>query len=111
MTRLQILQRVEMPLALPIIAAGARIAAIQIVATTPIAALIGSGGLGQLILAGVNVLDYAQATAGALGIVALALLTEGLFALLQRWLTPAGVRATESATESARTQASEKVAA
>ena len=82
MTRLQILQRVEMPLALPIIAAGARIAAIQIVATTPIAALIGSGGLGQLILAGVNVLDYAQATAGALGIVALALLTEGLFALL-----------------------------
>lgn len=111
MTRLQILRRVEMPQALPIIAAGVRIAAIQIVATTPIAALIGSGGLGQLILAGVNILDYAQATAGALGIVALALLTEGLFALLQRWLTPAGVRSTESATESARTQASEKVAA
>jgi osmoprotectant transport system permease protein len=111
MTRLQILRRVEMPLALPIIAAGVRIAAIQIVATTPIAALIGSGGLGQFILAGVNILDYAQATAGALGIVLLALLTEGLFALLQRWLTPAGVRSTESATESARTQASEKVAA
>ena len=111
MTRLQILQRVEMPLALPIIAAGVRIAAIQIVATTPIAALIGSGGLGQLILAGVNILDYAQATAGALGIVALALLTEGLFAWLQRALTPAGVRATESATEPARTSTSEKVAA
>ena len=111
MTRLQILQRVEMPLALPIIAAGARIAAIQIVATTPIAALIGSGGLGQFILAGVNVLDYAQATAGALGIVLLALLTEGLFALLQRWLTPAGVRAAESADEPAGAQASEIVAA
>lgn len=111
MTRLQILQRVEMPLALPIIAAGARIAAIQIVATTPIAALIGSGGLGQYILAGVNILDYAQATAGALGMVALALLTEGLFALLQRALTPAGVRAPESATEPADTKASEKVAA
>jgi osmoprotectant transport system permease protein len=111
MTRWQILQRVETPLVLPILAAGVRIAALQIVATTPIAALIGSGGLGQYILAGVNILDYAQATAGALGIVALALLTEGLFALLQRALTPAGVRAPESATEPADTKASEKVAA
>lgn len=101
MTRLQILLRVEMPLVLPIIAAGVRIAALQIVATTPIAALIGSGGLGQFILAGVNILDYVQAAAGALGIVALALLTEGLFALLQRVLTPAGVRASEKASEKA----------
>lgn len=101
MTRLQILWRVEMPLVLPIIAAGVRIAALQIVATTPIAALIGSGGLGQYILAGVNILDYVQAAAGALGIVALALLTEGLFALLQRVLTPAGVRAGEKASEKA----------
>ena len=101
MTRLQILGRVEMPLVLPIIAAGVRIAALQIVATTPIAALIGSGGLGQYILAGVNILDYVQAAAGALGIVALALLTEGLFALLQRVLTPAGVRAGEKASEKA----------
>jgi osmoprotectant transport system permease protein len=101
MTRLQILWRVEMPLVLPIIAAGVRIAALQIVATTPIAALIGSGGLGQFILAGVNILDYVQAAAGALGIVALALLTEGLFALLQRVLTPAGIRASEKASEKA----------
>lgn len=101
MTRWQILQKVEMPMALPVIAAGARIAAIQIVATTPIAALIGAGGFGDYILAGVNILDYVQATAGALGIVALALLTEGLFALLQRVLTPAGVRAGEEAAEKA----------
>jgi osmoprotectant transport system permease protein len=99
MTRLQILQRVEMPLVLPVLAAGVRIAAIQIVATTPIAALIGAGGLGEYILAGVNILDYVQATAGALGIVALALLAELLFALLQRALTPAGVRAGERAAE------------
>jgi len=76
-----------------------RIAAIQIVATTPIAALIGAGGLGDYILAGVNILDYAQAAAGALGIIALALLTEALFALLQRVLTPAGIRAGEKASE------------
>lgn len=97
MTRLQILQRVETPLALPIIAAGVRIAAVQIVATTPIASLIGADGFGRFILAGVNILDYVQATAGAIGIVALALLTEGLFALLQRVLTPTGVRASENA--------------
>lgn len=101
MTRMQILRRVELPLALPVIAAGARIAAIQIVATTPIAALIGAGGFGEYILAGVNVLDYAQATAGALGIVVLALLTEGLFAVLQRVSTPAGVRAGEKVAEKA----------
>lgn len=95
MTRWQILQRVEMPLVLPVIAAGVRIAALQIVATTPIAALIGAGGFGEYILAGVNILDYAQATAGALGIIVLALLTESLFALLQRMLTPAGVRVGE----------------
>jgi osmoprotectant transport system permease protein len=99
MTRLQILWRVEIPLVLPVIAAGVRIAAIQIVATTPIAALIGAGGLGEYILAGVNILDYAQAAAGALGIIALALLTEGLFALLQRLLTPTGIRAGEEASE------------
>jgi len=99
MTRLQILGRVEIPLVLPVIAAGVRIAAIQIVATTPIAALIGAGGLGEYILAGVNILDYAQAAAGALGIIALALLTEALFALLQRVLTPAGIRAGEKASE------------
>lgn len=101
MTRLQILWRVELPLALPVIAAGARIAAIQIVATTPIAALIGAGGFGEYILAGVNVLDYAQATAGALGVIVLALVTEGLFALLQRVSTPAGVRAGEKVAEKA----------
>ena len=99
MTRLQILGRVEIPLVLPVIAAGVRIAAIQIVATTPIAALIGAGGLGDYILAGVNILDYVQAAAGALGIIALALLTEALFALLQRVLTPAGIRAGEKASE------------
>jgi osmoprotectant transport system permease protein len=99
MTRLQILRRVEIPLVLPVIAAGVRIAAIQIVATTPIAALIGAGGLGEYILAGVNILDYAQAAAGALGIIALALLTEALFALLQRVLTPTGIRAGEKASE------------
>ncbi len=99
MTRLQILGRVEIPLVLPVIAAGVRIAAIQIVATTPIAALIGAGGLGEYILAGVYILDYVQATAGALGIIALALLSEALFALLQRALTPAGIRAGEKSSE------------
>lgn len=99
MTRWQILQRVEAPLVLPIVAAGVRIAAVQIVATTPIAAFINAGGFGEYILAGIFILDYVKATAGALGIVALALLTEALFALLQRVLTPAGVRASENVAE------------
>ncbi|HEY7341558.1 MAG TPA: ABC transporter permease [Ktedonobacterales bacterium] len=99
MTRLQILQRVEAPLALPVIAAGVRIAAVQIVATTPIAYLIGASGFGEYIVGGMYLADYARATAGALGIVLLALLTEALFGLLQRVLTPAGIRAGEKESE------------
>jgi osmoprotectant transport system permease protein len=98
MTRFQILWRVELPLVLPVLAAGVRIAAVQIVATTPIAQLISAGGFGDYILGGLFILDYLRATAGALGIVVLALLTEVLFSILQRVLTPAGVRAGENVT-------------
>lgn len=95
MTRQQILLRVEMPLVLPVVAAGVRSAAVQVVATTPVAALIGGGGYGDYILAGINLFDFAQAAVGAVAIALLALLTELLFALAQRLVTPAGVRVGE----------------
>lgn len=96
MTRWQRLRLVEAPLVLPVVAAGVRTSAVQIVATVPVAALIGGGGYGDYILAGINVFDWVQAAVGAIGIAVLALLTEQCFALLQRIVTPAGVQVDET---------------
>lgn len=97
MTQQQILFRVQIPLVLPVIAAGVRTASVQIIATVPIAGLIGGGGYGDYILAGINLLNIPQLLVGAVGIALLALLAEFALAALQRAVTPAGLRATEPA--------------
>lgn len=94
MTRLQVLARVELPLVLPVAAAGVRNAAVQIVATVPLAALIGGGGYGEYILLGLsNEVHDIDLFVGALSVALLALLTEAIFAAVQRAVTPAGLRA------------------
>ncbi len=95
MTRWQRLRLVEAPLVSPIVAAGVRTSAVQIVATVPVAGLIGGDGYGDYILAGVNVLDWVQAAVGMVGIAVLALAVELSLAAVQRALTPAGVREEE----------------
>jgi osmoprotectant transport system permease protein len=94
MTTSQILWRIQVPLILPVIAAGVRTAAVQIVASATLASIIGGGGWGEYILSGIFQLDTTQLLAGAVPIALLALLVEGAFALLQYMLTPAGVRVT-----------------
>jgi osmoprotectant transport system permease protein len=91
MTPLQVLWRVELPLALPLIFAGIRTAAVYVVATAPLAALAGGGGLGDII---VNQPTYGEegVVAGSIAIAALAFATEGVFALLQYAVTPRGLR-------------------
>ena len=91
MTGLQMLLRVELPLALPLIFAGIRTAAVYVVATAPLAALAGGGGLGDII---VNQPTYGPegVVAGSLAIAALAFATEGIFALLQYAVTPRPLR-------------------
>ncbi len=93
MTRQQVLWRVEIPLILPIVAAGVRNAAVQIVATVPLASLIGAAGYGDYVFLGLS--DEVHTTAllvGGFSIALLALLTEGAFALAQRVVTPKGLR-------------------
>ncbi|MCL2453746.1 MAG: ABC transporter permease subunit [Micrococcales bacterium] len=87
------LWRVEMPLALPVIAAGVRTAAVQVVATVPLAALVGGHSLGTVVVTGFGTQRYGQVVAGALLVAALCLAIEGLLALAQRALTPRGLRA------------------
>ncbi|MCD2462927.1 MULTISPECIES: ABC transporter permease [unclassified Streptomyces] len=91
MTGRQTLTLVEVPLALPLILTGVRIAAVQLVATATVAALAGGGGLGRIITAGFNLASTPQVVAGACLVAVLALLVEGVFEGVQR-LAPVGVR-------------------
>lgn len=95
MTPLQVLLRIRVPLVLPVVAAGLRNSAVQIVATVPLAALVGGGGYGDYIVAGINVLDIPQLLVGAVCIALLALAFELGLALVQHIVTPAGIRVSE----------------
>jgi osmoprotectant transport system permease protein len=92
LTERAILLRVELPLAVPLIAAGLRTAAVQVVATATLAALVGGGGLGVIINTGFGQQDRPQILAGGILVALLALLTEGVLALVQRSVTPGRVR-------------------
>ncbi len=84
MTGRQMLVGVELPLALPMILTGVRIAAVQLVATATLAALAGGGGLGRIITAGFNLASTPQVVAGAILVAVFALLVESLFEAGQR---------------------------
>ena len=86
------LLRVELPLAVPLIMAGVRTSAVQVVATATLAALIAGGGLGRYIVDGLARSDNPRTLAGALLVAMLALATELLLAGLQRALVPRGIR-------------------
>ena len=88
MARRQVIAKVEFPLAVPLIMTGVRTAAVQVVATATLAALVGGGGLGRSINLGFGQQDYAQIIAGALLVAVLALLTEALLVVLSSALTP-----------------------
>lgn len=87
MTEWQVLGRVEIPLAVPLILGGLRSAVLQVVATATIAAYVGLGGLGRYLIDGIAVRDYPQTLAGATVVVVLALLLDGAFAVAQRSLS------------------------
>ena len=87
----EVLTRVEVPIALPVILAGVRTSAVQIVATATLAAVIGGGTLGQLIVIGFNVGDQVRIFGGALVVAALSIATELAFAWIQRAATSPGL--------------------
>ena len=76
MSRGTVIGRVDLPLALPLVMTGIRTAAVQVVATTGLAALVGGGGLGRLINLGFGQQNYGLIIAGAIVIAVLALTTE-----------------------------------
>jgi len=98
MTDRQVITRVELPLALPLIFAGIRTATVFVVATATIAAVAGGGGLGDII---VNQAGYGLegVVGAAICVSVLALAADGAVGLLQRALTPAGLRVESRAFE------------
>ncbi|HEY0699213.1 MAG TPA: ABC transporter permease [Micromonospora sp.] len=95
----QVLRRVELPLALPYLAAGFRTAAVQVVATTALASFVNGGGLGQIISAGFGLgiaVGGGQILAGGLLVALLAVLVEVGLAALERVVTPRPLRRTRS---------------
>jgi osmoprotectant transport system permease protein len=94
----QVLRRVELPLAVPYLASGFRTAAVQVVATATLAVFVAGGGLGTIIAEGIGLgLDShaGQVLAGGLLVAALAMLVEGLLAVLERAVTPPPLRRAE----------------
>jgi len=84
---------VRLPLAAPVIMAGVRTAAVLTVGAATLAAFIGAGGLGEPIVAGLALADTRMILSGALPAAALALVVDGLLALVERRVTPANLRA------------------
>jgi osmoprotectant transport system permease protein len=84
----QVIGRVELPLAVPLVMTGLRTALVQVVATAGLAALVGGGGLGRLLNLGYGQQDYGVVLAAAVLITALALLAEVLLVVLTWLVTP-----------------------
>jgi osmoprotectant transport system permease protein len=84
--------RVELPLSVPLIMAGVRTSAVQVVATATLAALIAGGGFGRYVIDGLAQYDYSKLVAGAILVALLALATELALGGVERLLVPRGIR-------------------
>lgn len=92
-TKWQLLWIVELPLALNVIVAGIRSALVSTIGFATLAALVGAGGLGTLIMQGLGMADNSIVMAGTIPAVIMAFIAEFLMGRLQRLITPKGLRA------------------
>lgn len=91
MTGSQVLWRVEVPNAMPLIFSGFRSATLQVIATATLAAVAGTGGLGRFLIDGQKVRDYPQMAGGALLVAVLALVVDLVLAVVQRYVVSPGL--------------------
>jgi osmoprotectant transport system permease protein len=92
LTEVELLRRVELPLSMPLIMEGLRIALVQVIATATLGALVAWGGLGRFIVDGFAQQDMGQLIVGAVLVGLLAVLAELGFTAMQRSTTPRGLR-------------------
>ncbi|WP_028983771.1 ABC transporter permease [Sporolactobacillus terrae] len=87
MTRKQILVKIELPIALPLILSGVRTASVEIISSATLAAFIGGGGLGTFIISGLSMYNFSMLLVGAVPVALLAIVSELLFGLVERTFT------------------------
>lgn len=92
LTPLQVLTKVQIPLALPVIMAGVRIASVTAVGLMTMAAFIGAGGLGYLVFSGIRTVNNNQILAGAIPACLLALMVDFLIGLVEKLVTPVSLQ-------------------
>jgi len=92
LTERQTMTRIEVPVALPVIIAGLRIATVQVIATATLGALVAWGGLGRYIIDGFATQDIPEVFAGGILVALLAITAELAFNIFERAVTPAGQR-------------------
>jgi osmoprotectant transport system permease protein len=95
MTTWQIATRIQAPLVTPLVAAGIRTSAVQIVATATLATFVGAGGFGEYIVDGITVFNNTELIVGAVSVAVLAMIIEISLSWLQRALTPEGLKVQE----------------
>jgi osmoprotectant transport system permease protein len=88
----ELLRRVEIPIAMPVILAGVRSSAVTVVATATLSAIVGGGTLGAYVIQGLFINDLPRVVGGAIMVAILALVTEAGFAVLQRAATAPALR-------------------
>ncbi|OOM73438.1 carnitine transport binding protein OpuCC precursor [Clostridium puniceum] len=88
LTKFQVLIKIQIPLALPVIMSGIRISAVTAVGLMTMAAFIGGGGLGYLVFSGIRTVNTYQILGGAIPSCILALLVDGLFGIVEKLVTP-----------------------
>lgn len=111
LTRKQILFKVQIPMALPVIMAGVRISAVSAVGLMTLAAYVGGGGLGDLVFSGIRLVNNVKILAGAIPACILALLVDRVFAAVEVLVTPVSLLPGESKQQKKRRKGREKVVA
>ncbi|GAA0711470.1 glycine betaine ABC transporter substrate-binding protein [Paraclostridium ghonii] len=92
LTKFQILMKIQIPLALPVIMAGVRISAVTAVGLMTMAAFIGAGGLGYLVFSGIRTVNNSQILQGAIPACLLALVVDFVFATIEKLVTPKNIQ-------------------
>jgi osmoprotectant transport system permease protein len=92
----EVLTKVELPIAVPLIIGGLRTATLQVIATATIGAYIGLSGLGRFLIDGLARNDYIEMAAGAVLVAALALIVEAVLGALQRVIVSPGLRTAQT---------------
>lgn len=92
MTNFQLMKSIDMPLALPLILSGIRLASVYVISWTTLASYIGAGGLGDFVFNGLNLYDPLMIVAAAVLVTAIALIVDYLLSLVEKRTVPKGLK-------------------